>query len=399
MIATGKRTELQAVLICPDRTLAQQFSNTIAELKTLSIVADLKEYPTAPALDQRLNQVQPDVAVLEVGSDRTTALALLSHVVAAHSGLSVIGLHSSNDPETILQCLRRGVAEFLHAPFKEAEAEQAIMRLVRRKESGGRRAQTRGKLIAFVPAKGGSGATTLAANVAHRISRASQRRVLLADFDLAAGTAGFLFKLNHNYSLLDAIQHSHQLDDSLWGSLVVSFEGMDILASPEKPYAPQLEAYRVHECLEYARSRYDCVVVDLASISEKLSLATLKEADQVFLVSNPELPTLFLARKTLAVLEDLGFQKGQVRVLVNRLERREELSLSDMEKIFRFPIYATFPNDSASVRRSLTEGKPVAENSDLGGAYRKFSDSLFGPPAGARKKTSMVGLKTLFNES
>jgi pilus assembly protein CpaE len=391
-----KPSELTALLVCPDRNLAQEFSKAIAELKALNIVADLKEYPTPAGLEQRLKTLRPDAALLDVGTDRDTALLLLSHLVGAH--LRVIGLHRAGDPETILQCLRAGASEFLHSPFRLAEAEQAIMRLVRRKESDVRNQPSRGRLLAFVPAKGGSGTTTLAATVAHLLARLSNQRVLLADFDLTQGTIHFLFKLTHNYSLLDGIKHSHQLDESLWGSLVATRRNLDILPAPEKPFTSPIEPYRVHECVEYARSVYEYLVLDLPSVSEKVAMATLNEADQILLVANPELPTLFLARKTLTLLEEMGFQREQIRVLVNRLNKREELTLSDMEKIFRFPIHATFPNDYQNVRRALTEGKPVEESSDLGNACRKFAEGLIGGAKDAKKKGSLVGLKSLFGE-
>ena len=398
-VATSKHTELHALLVCPDRALAQQFTLSTADLKSLNVVADVKDYPTPAALDQRVSQLRPDVALLDVGSDRTTAVALLSHLAAAHPRIPVVGLHGSGDPQIILQCLRCGAAEFLYAPFPQAEAEQALMRLVRRKELEGRHAPARGKIVAFVPAKGGSGATTIACNLAHMLSQLHRYRVLLADFDVSTGTISFAFKLNHTYSLLDALQHSHQLDESLWGSLVSGHGGFDILPAPEKPSSPLIELHRIHECLEYARAVYDCVVIDSDSASEKLSAAALNEADRVFVVANPELPTLFLARKTLALLEEIGFRNDQIGVLLNRVNRREELTLSDMEKIFRFPISATFPSDAAAVRRSLTEGKPLAESSDLGIACRKFAQGLSGPGKNSRQKPSLVGLKALFSES
>lgn len=127
-------------------------------------------------------------------------------------------------------------------------------------------------------------------------------------------------------------------------------------------------------------------------------MATLNEADQIYVVTNPELATLFLARKTLALMEEMGFQKEQVRVLVNRVQKREELTLGDMEKIFRFPIHATFPNDYPSVRRALTEGNPVDEHCDLGAAYRRFAAGLAGVEKVAKKKGSLVGLRALFGE-
>ncbi len=390
--------ELTAMLVCPDRGLAQQFSAAVAELKALNIIAEVKEYVSPVVLDQRMKQLRPDAVLIDVGSDRQAALALVGHLAAAHPGAALIGLHGSNDPDSILLCMRNGVAEFLHAPFLLTDSEQAIMRLVRRKQTEVRNQPSRGRLIAFVPAKGGAGTTTLATNIAHRLSRASPRRVLVADFDLAEGTVAFLFKLNHAYSLLDAVKHSHQLDESLWGSLVAPRGNLDILPAPEKPYAPPIEAYRVHECLEYARSIYEHVVVDLSSISDKLAAATLTEADRLYLVTSPELPSLFLARKTLSLLEEMGFHKEQMQVLVNRVHKREELSPEDMEKIFRFPVLASFPSDAAAVRRALTEGKPVEDSSDLGGALRRFVERFEAPQREARKKAPSAGLRGLFSE-
>ncbi len=392
-----KQSELTALLVCPDRGLAQQFSAAIADLKSLNILADLKEYPAPGVLDQRLKQLRPDAILLDVGSNREAALVLLSQASGAQAGTPVIGLHASNDPETILLCLRSGVAEFLHAPFRKEDTEQALARLARRKETEVRHQPNRGSLLAFVPAKPGSGATTILCNVAHLLNRVGQKKILLADLDMTAGTVAFLFKLNHSYSLLDAIKHSHQLDESLWASLVTNRWGIDILPSPEKPYAQTIEPYRVHECLEYARSVYDYVLVDLPLITEKISLATLNEADQIYLVANPELPVLFLARKTLALLDEMGFQKELIRVLVNRLHKNEELSPADMEKIFRFPIFMTFPNDYGSVRRALTEGKPIADNCDLGKTCRKFAEVLAGVGKGEGKKASALGLKALLS--
>jgi pilus assembly protein CpaE len=392
-----KPAELTAVLICPDRALAKEFSAAIGDLQALNVLAEIKEYPATTALDQRLKHLRPDALLLDVASDRETALYLLSHLRSGHAGLAVIGLHNTGDPETILLCLRSGVAEFLHAPFRLSDAEQAIMRLVGRKESDVRNQPARGRLIAFAPAKGGSGATSVASNVAHQLRRLTDKRVLLADFDLTEGTICFLFKLTHSYSLLDAIKHSHQLDESLWGSLVANRFGLDILPAPEKPYTSAVEPYRIHECLEYARSLYDFVVVDLASISEKVAVATLNEADEIHLVTSPDLPSLFLARKTLALMEEMGFHKDQVRVAVNRLNKREDLSLSDMEKIFRYPVFATFASDSHAMRRALTEGNPVAEGTDLGTAYRKFAEGLIGSTKASPKAPS-AGLRSLFSE-
>jgi hypothetical protein len=51
------------------------------------------------------------------------------------------------------------------------------------------------------------------------------------------------------------------------------------------------------------------------------------------------------------------------------------------------------------VRRSLTEGKPIPENCDLGIAYRRFAEAVLGNAEKARKKTPILGLKAIFSEN
>ena len=90
------------MLICPDRALAQEFSTTIADLKALNIVGEVKEYSASALLDQRLNHLRPDLVLLDTASDRDTALRLIGHLVTAHPAVAVIGLHHTRDSETTL---------------------------------------------------------------------------------------------------------------------------------------------------------------------------------------------------------------------------------------------------------------------------------------------------------
>ena len=115
-----KPTDLTAILVCPDRGLAQQFSTMIAELKALNLVGDLKEYPSSAALEQRLKQVRPDAVLLDVGSAREAALQLLSQVVSAHPEVSVIGLHG-NTGQANYAAAKGGIAMFAIAVALEME--------------------------------------------------------------------------------------------------------------------------------------------------------------------------------------------------------------------------------------------------------------------------------------
>ncbi len=393
--------ELTALLVCPNRALAQQFTTAVAENKTFNILADVKTYPTPQALDMRVRQLRPDLILLDLSSNLETALGLMPYITSFRPTVHIIGLHSSSDAEVIMRSLRAGATEFLCAPFDMPTQNTVLARVLRLRENEVRTQPARGRLLAFVGAKAGYGATTLAYHTAYALRREG-KKILLADFDLLGGTVSFALKLNHSYSLLDGIRHSDQLDNALWSALIGNAGDLDVMPAPDKPESMSFEGHRVHELLEYARVMYEGVVVDLPAAYERISMATLGDADLIFIVCTPELPSLHMTRKCILFLDQMGFNRERFRVVVNRSSRKDELTCEDMERVFNFPVHYTFPDDYSTVHRALTQGKPVPPTCELGKHVRRFTEGLLGPSAAVdrkKKNVSLLNLAALLPES
>ena len=104
-----KRAELMALLVCPNRSLAQQLSASMPDAKAFEIVADLKRYPSARQLDTRLRQSPPDVVLLDLSAETETAIELIGLITSFRPTIHVIGLHETNDAGVIIRSLpRRG---------------------------------------------------------------------------------------------------------------------------------------------------------------------------------------------------------------------------------------------------------------------------------------------------
>ncbi len=386
------RVELDAVLICPNASLARKFAAALPDNRTFNIVADLTEYPAAPQLDSRLRQYRPEVVLLDLSADTETAIDLIGTVSAFRPKVHVVGLHETNDAGVIIRSLRAGATEFLCAPFDLESLTTVITRILRLRDSEETQGPERGKVFAFVGATAGQGATTIAYNTAFTCAQDGKRKVLLMDQDLVAGTISFALRVSHSYNVMDAIRHSEKLDKALWSALVNSREHVDVLLGPEKPELVALEAHRIHEVLEYARANYEVTVIDLPAAYDRISQVTLGEADKVYLVCNPELPSLHLTRKCLAFMEQMGFSREQFSLIINRMNRKQELSAQDIEKVFNFPVSHVFPEDHPAAHRALTSGKPIPPNCELGRLLRDFSASV-GGSGGEEKKKGMAGLK------
>ena len=377
--------EITALLIAPNRDLAQQFLNTLPSTHAFQILADLKSYPPQQTLEIRARQLKPSVVLLDLSSDLSTATELIRYIATLTPAVQVVGLHTSNDSSAILQSLRAGAVEFLYAPFDPATQREASARLRRLCVAETPVEEESGHVVAFASTKPGSGASTIATQTAFSLQRLTGKRILLADFDLTGGTIGFYLKLSHNYSLVDALQHAEHLDLALWNSLTVNYGGVDILPAPAAPYADPLDGARLRVLVEHARMLYDWVILDLPSVFNRTSLMAISECERAFLVSTSELPSLHLTRKALTLVENIGFPRDRFQVLVNRVDKRDNIGLSDMEKLFGCVVHASLPNDYFSLHRVVTLGQPLGSDGELGRAIESVASRLSGTLNGVKK--------------
>jgi len=392
--------EISALLISPNRELAQQFQATLAQTRAFQILADLKNYPPVQTLEIRIRQLKPEVVLLDLATDLAEATALIRAISSFTPAVHVVGLHTHSDSQTIVQSLRAGASEFLHTPFDlntQRDALARLRRLCAPDKSQGE--QEAGRVVAFASSKPGSGASTLATQTAFSVQRLSGKRVLLMDFDLTGGTIGFYLKLSHSYSLVDALQHAEHLDPALWSSLTVRYGGVDILPAPAVPYADPLDPARLRVLIDHSRELYDWVILDLPAVFSRTSLMAISECERAFLVSTPELPSLHLTRKAVALLEQLSFPKERFQVLMNRVDKSTTISMADMEKLFQCTVHASLPNDYFALHRVVTLGQPLGAEGDLGRAIEAVANGLCGGlNSGKRSATGLREIKPALSQ-
>ncbi len=244
--------------------------------------------------------------------------------------------------------------------------------------------------MALASAKPGSGASMLACQIACALRRCTGQKVLLADLDLSGGTAGFYLGVRHPHSVLDAFEQADSEQRVPLSLLAAQRRGLEVLPAPAAPYEGTVKPGLLQRLIETARRDYEWVVLDLPSVFHRMSLQSFWEADRAFVVSTSELPSLYLARKAVALLNQLGLGKERVQVLLNRTGVREGMSGSELKKIFDCAVEARFADEPAAVNRAVTAGEPLAGESGLGRALEDFAGRLAGLPAAERRRATCV---------
>jgi pilus assembly protein CpaE len=340
-------------------------------------------------LDQ-LGRIKPEVLLLDV-SAVPSELAIAIRQIKVHAPRAkVMALHASDDPKVILAAMRAGVSEFLHLPFEES-LPSALERILSTSDAGTAVPPHRGKVIGFLSAKGGCGATTLACHVALELQHQTAKNVLLADLDLVSGMLGFLMKTSSSYSILDAVKNAARLDESLWKALLVeSRPNLYVIPAPASYTRwDQPDDEQLRQVLQFVRTQHDWTVLDLGRSLNPTVTAVLDEIDHLLLVSTIEVAALHGLK---SIAQGLFAQGEKLQLVLNRTPKTMDVSTGELEKILGRSLYAALPNDYMGLYQSYSSGNLLNSNSRLAQYFGLLAAKIAGlPPAKAKKKFAIFG--------
>lgn len=340
---------------------------------------------------ERLREEQPEVLMLELGPMLARLGDALREVKACAPRTRVAALHTGPDATSILTALRSGVHEFVHPPWNENLRPALERMLVNGMDEGGNR---RGKVLGFVSAKGGCGATTIACHVADDLYRKTGRKVMLADMDVVSGMVGFAMKAKTTYSVLDAVQNITRLDESLWKALVVEYKpGFDVLPAPytasQDQYVPKQDLV---ELVRFMRTQHDWTVLDLGRSLNTMMADLYEEMDQIMLVSVLEVTALHGLKTIVRLLTERGENLDKLQLVINRTPKTMDMTTDELAKILGRPLYAMLPNDYPSLYQSYSNGTLLSPDNRLAQQFSALTAKITGiQPVGIKKKFSLFG--------
>ena len=378
-----------AVWFALDRDLAKRIEQIALESKAVCIYRTMHIFPTPYELTRLLNTFSPDVVFLEL-EHFEEALLLARQVQLICPEAVLIGVAQNCSPAQAEEAQKAGVAQILQAPFTLSRWQHSL-------EQGLEQARrlVQDNLVAFLPAKAGSGATTVAVNLAGRLAQDGEQKVLLIEADLRSGLLSALLKLTADYSVVDALENASRLDGALWSRIVVKAHGLDLLVTPSPKKAPLFSWAHYHQLLAFARPRYDAVVVDLPEVINDATVEIVRRARRVFIVCTAEVPSLILTLQRREELRQRGIPDDRIGVILNR-QHKHDLPAQDVEQFLRTPISALFQNDYPCVRRAIIEGRLIGPRSELGKAFTAFARTLLPQPnPGADADQELVGAGVL----
>jgi pilus assembly protein CpaE len=307
------------------------------------------------------DQLRPDLIILDSMCRDLEELPVLEYVSTQHPRTVMVMLCANHTPEFLIHAMRAGVREVLKSPVTKEVLLTAVDRIEQRLGLAAKPREP-GTIAAFMPCKGGSGATFLATNLGYQLA-AENKKVLLIDLNLQFGDAVLYIHDNKPATNLgDIARNIQRLDASfLAGNLVKISPNYGVLAAPEDPgQAIEVKPEHVDVLLNVAVNHYDFIILDVGRVLDAVTIKALDRANYIFPVMQLTLPFVRDANRLISAFRTLGYSKDKTRLVVNRLEKTSELKLADVERSLGLSAFKTFPNSYEAVAAAVNHGRPIA---------------------------------------
>src|SRR5580704_184788 len=341
--------ELSVVIVATDneqRTVLQVLVDGTSVARTVHTCAS---FPVAAAdpIMRRVQAANPDVLLVDIPVDNhplaMRAIELLRQELPESA---VFAIGSLNQPQVIVSAMRAGAREFIERPTTTTDLLEAFVRLTTAQRKV-KKEGPRGKVFSVVNAKGGSGATTVAVNLALALQAAHGHTALV---DLAPlGHTSLHLNLKPLFTLADATRNLHRLDSSLLESFMTRHnDGLQLLAGPNVPVAVEPSTAEFARLFDMLMGQFRYVVVDASTRIDPTTRLVCSLSQTVLMVVNADVASLWSAARVQQYLGESGGRE-KVNLVLNRFRKIPGFSESDAEAAAGVKLLWKIPNQYFAV--------------------------------------------------
>lgn len=380
---------IPSAIISPDASLRQLLQRVVREPRhNLSVEVEIPiplESIDAESL-AKLRRANPELIVLDLEDRPELGLHLAQALTEADPRRRLLAAGPVLEPTLLMEAMKAGICEYLPKPVTADALSGALQRVQRQMThtaAGGPRKP--GNLFAVFSPKGGSGATTVATNLAILIHQLTGKKTLVVDLNLELGEVAVLLGTQSRFSMVDMINNFHRMDAELLASYIERHpSGVHLLSAPFHPgQNGEISGDGIRSVLHFLRQHYDYVMVDTPKSLAPITIATLENADQVLMIATVDIPSLRNVKRCRPLLDQVTqANTGKLRLVINRHQGGSAIPLDEVENTLDMRVFRTLANDYAAVMKSINSGEPVVydDGSLFSRDLRQLAAEILGLP-------------------
>ena len=340
------------------------------------------------------DEVRPHVVMLALDEPLERSMQTLADLRFRH-GVPVIAYTSDGTSDLAKTAMRAGARDILVRPLTVEAVHEAVHTALAREELrqvGGSGAANghgaRGTIVTVAGAKGGTGKSTIAVNLAIALRQVTGESVALLDSDAQFGDVASMLGLDVERSVADlarlgAENAAREIDSHLQRHR----SGIDVLPAVGDPDDWRaVAAEHVTAIMRVLAESYEFVVVDTPGTMSEPMAAAVQEASLVLMVTNRDVASVKDSVTTLCLFDHWSIPRERVRLVVNDNAVAGFVSSSEIAAATEMEIAAEF-SYQPSVLRSAGEPDPVLEADPRGRfarSARQLAERVSGVTASSR---------------
>jgi len=381
-IAPLPRISIQA--FCETAEVASLIADAIADRRLTKTLAKIQMGGIPAAIEAFRDKPTPNLILLETCAQRETIFQQLESLSTfCDSDTKVVVIGHENDIDLYRTLLSHGISDYIVAPVSLLTFIEQLSLLYT-----GNKAQTLGRTICVVGAKGGVGTSTIAHNLAWSISRIYNLQSIIVDLDLAFGTAALDFNQDSIQGLAEAVFSPDRIDEIFVDRLLTKCsETLNILAAPvtlERTYDFTENAFDA--TIDILRATTPAIILDTPHQWTSWSRRVMMMADELIIVAAPDLANLRNAKSIIDTMKSLRRNDRPPRLMLNMcgVPRKPEIAISDFVKAIEIDKVLISPFDPKLFGAAANNGQMIEEidpDCEIVKVLRDLGCEVMGRPA------------------
>ena len=402
-VGDAMTTSLKTVGLFISEDTENTVSNTLKRVEGVELVSHLPE--DGWTLDRVCTEDMPDLLIYEIHGAKEDELEAIESIINEYQNkFSIFVTYSDGDISTIRRLMRAGIKDVFPQPIQTPDLIQSVSIAITEKRKklqsalGGK-----GGVTSFINAKGGTGSSTIAVNVAHVLAKKYGAEVCLIDLDLQFGSVALQLDMHPSSNVLEALLQPDRVDPVFIKALVTKHEsGIDVLASPaDLSPIDGITASSVTRLLSAASELYEYVVIDVPRIYTEWTVAALKFSDPVMLVCQNNLSTVRDAKLLLDRLSHDGISFANIELVNNRaMSKDSSVTIDKLKDTLGKEKIRRVRNDFKTANHAQDQGRPVMDvdkSSHLTSDISAIADYIVEQHTGGKSKPKHGLFQKLFS--
>jgi len=222
----------------------------------------------------------------------------------------------------------------------------------------------KGQLIVFLSAKGGTGTSSICANLAMNIKmQQPDASVVVTDLVLPIGSIAQIVGYTGDQNLVTVADQSaaqtngeyfrnHLPQPELWQFQLLA-------GSPDPQHGNMIKGDRIEQIVDALRTSYDFIILDIGRSLSRISLPLIQQADVIALIVSTDQSTIHLTKTVWEYMQSQGIDAQRLYAILNRAVGLEGLTKTEAEAIIGIPIKTMIPYMGSNFTLANNLNQPI----------------------------------------